>query len=95
LNSISSLKYHPSYLLIYEIGDLNDDMAAKIAGHELKGLVHIWECRLPDLHFPLQCLIDYLGFRLVAMLLLPLKKDTLKVGTNDGGKTMNYNDKVS
>lgn len=74
------------------LGEIDDDMAAKIAGHELKGLVHVWECRLPGLHFPLQCLIDYLGFRLVAMLLLPLRKDTLKVGTNDGGKSMNFND---
>lgn len=73
-------------------GALDDDMAAKIAGHELKGLVHVWECRTPGLHFPLQCLIDYLGFRLVAMLLLPLRKYTLKVGTNDAGKTMNYLD---
>lgn len=40
--------------------------------------MHVWEAREADVYFPLQCLIDYLGFRLVAMLHLPLAKDTLR-----------------
>jgi len=53
-------------------------IASKVAGHELKSLSHLWECKISDLCLPLQCLIDYLGFRMVAMLLLPL----------DGSKTL-------
>uniref|UniRef100_A0A6B2KY78 Clu domain-containing protein n=1 Tax=Arcella intermedia TaxID=1963864 RepID=A0A6B2KY78_9EUKA len=61
--------------------------ASKIAGHELKSLAHLWECK-SGVCLPLQCIIDYLGFRMVAMLYLPIKNEvTLKVGSSDGGKT--------
>eukprot|EP01128_Nolandella_sp_AFSM9_P006750 TRINITY_DN3544_c0_g1_i1.p1 TRINITY_DN3544_c0_g1~~TRINITY_DN3544_c0_g1_i1.p1 ORF type:complete len:469 (+),score=102.11 TRINITY_DN3544_c0_g1_i1:92-1408(+) len=76
-----------------KVGAFSDEAASKIAGHELKSLVHIWNCRVPELCYPLQCLIDYLGFRLVAMILLPINYDTLKVGSSDGGKSINYADR--
>jgi len=65
--------------------NVSNVVAAKIAGHELKSLSHLWECKIPDLCLPLQCLIDYLGFRMVAMLLLPINNSTLKVGSDDAG----------
>jgi hypothetical protein len=65
--------------------NVSNVVAAKIGGHELKSLTHLWECKIPDLCLPLQCLIDYLGFRMVAMLLLPINNSTLKVGSDDAG----------
>jgi hypothetical protein len=68
----------------------SDEEAEKIAGHELKSLNSIFGCLDKvevEIHLPLMCLIDYLGFRLVAMFLLPISKDTLKVGSDDAGMT--------
>ena len=36
-------------------------------------------------HLPLMALVDYRGFRLVAISLLPVNKKTLIYGTNDAG----------
>jgi hypothetical protein len=40
---------------------------------------------MADINFPLMALVDYRGFRLVAMCLLPVNKSTLIYGTCDGG----------
>jgi len=82
-----------SILFKFAIGNemFSDEVGAKIAGHELKSLVHIWETRV-RLSYPLQCVVDYLGFRLIAMLKLPIGRGTLKVGTADAGKSMNWED---
>jgi Clustered mitochondria len=66
----------------------NDEAASKVAGHDLKGLISYFNLGIPDLHFPLMALVDYLGFRLIAMSLLPIDKSTLCYGTADGGKTI-------
>ena len=59
---------------------------AKTGSHELKGLVY---CRstMKDtiLNFPVATIIDYRGFRLIAMSLLPINKETLMYGSDDGG----------
>lgn len=34
------------------------------------------------------CLIDYKGFRLIAMPVLPIGNDTIKYGSDDGGRTV-------
>lgn len=66
-----------------------DEAACKVAGHELKALVQIMECQIPGLRFPLLCIIDYLGFRLIAMSTLPIKgRQSLIYGSMDGGKTV-------
>lgn len=66
-----------------------DHAAAKAAAHELKALISYFNTTLvaPDLHFPLQALIDYRGFRLIAMPWLPITKSTIAYGSDDGGKT--------
>jgi hypothetical protein len=40
------------------------------------------------IHVPLQMLIDFMGFRLVCMAVLPLKNSQLIYGSEDGGKTV-------
>jgi len=64
------------------VGDQN---AMKAAGHELKGLMSYYNCRVDGLHHPLMALIDYRGYRLVAMSLLPINSDTIVYGSSDGG----------
>jgi hypothetical protein len=41
-----------------------------------------------DLCFPLMALVDYRGFRLIAISLLPIDKNTIIYGSNDYGKTI-------
>lgn len=66
-----------------------DEAPCKVAGHELKSLVQIMECQVPGLRYPLLCIIDYLGFRLIAMSTLPIKgRASLIYGSMDGGKTV-------
>jgi hypothetical protein len=50
------------------------------------------ECHFPTLHFPLVVLIDYMGFRLMAMSILPIDRTTLVYGSQDGGKTISSQD---
>ncbi|CAN0451196.1 unnamed protein product, partial [Laminaria digitata] len=44
----------------------NDEAAAKGAGHDLRGATHYLGTRIRGLHFALQCLIDFKGFRMTA-----------------------------
>jgi hypothetical protein len=65
----------------------------KAASHELKGAIHYnTACRqlaserdLLDIRVPMQALVDYRGFRLVARPLLPLSKDSIVYGSSDAG----------
>jgi len=67
-----------------------DENAMKAAGHELRGLMCYYNCHIPELHLPLMCLVDYRGFRLVAMSHLPISRKTLIYGSSNAGKTV-YN----
>lgn len=49
------------------------------------------ETKLAPLCLPLQTLVDFMGRRLVAVLLLPIGSETLVVGTADGGQTSQGN----
>jgi hypothetical protein len=73
-----------------------DRFAAKAASRELLGLMHLMNESLFNStvhpHFPLMCLITYRGFTLVASSCLPIGSDTLKYGSNDGGKTVMFSD---
>src|SRR5690349_20535631 len=63
----------------------------KTGGLELKGLMRYYGCE--GLHVPLMAVIDYRGFRLVAMSILPIeKKKTLIYGSSDAGKTVHASD---
>ena len=66
----------------------SDYAAAKVAGNELKGLISYFNCGIHELRVPLMALVDYMGFRLVAMAYLPIAPNTLVYGTNDGGRTI-------
>lgn len=48
-------------------------------------------CNVPELNTPLMALIDYKGYRLVAMSFLPISKGSLVYGSSDAGKTI-HND---
>jgi len=50
-------------------------------GHDLKGLGSYMNCGIQDLHFPLMCLVDYRGFRLIAMSILPIDETTIQYGS--------------
>jgi hypothetical protein len=67
---------------------------AKAAGNELRGLINLLNTRhvAPGLHFPLLALIDYRGFRLTALSLLPIHKDSIKYGSSDAGITVHAED---
>lgn len=62
----------------------------KAANHELKSLVRFFDSEFTT---PLMAIIDYLGMRLVAVSLLPIGKDSLVYGSNDGGFTIYNSDK--
>jgi len=66
----------------------SDEAASKVAGHDLKGLIAYFNLGIPDLYFPLMALVDYLGFRLIAMSLLPINSSTIVYGTADAGKNI-------
>ena len=47
-------------------------------------------CDIHDLRLPLMALIDYRGFRIIAVSILPIDCDTLVYGSADAGKSI-YN----
>jgi hypothetical protein len=69
-------------------------VAAKVAGHDLKGVKCYFNAGVPMLRFPLVCLVDYMGFRLVAMSLLPIDRSTLVYGSSDAGKVVHADDQA-
>jgi tetratricopeptide (TPR) repeat protein len=66
----------------------NDEAASKVAGHDLKGLRTYFNCSITALHFPLMALVDYSGFRMSCMSMLPISKETLIYGSCDGALTV-------
>jgi Clustered mitochondria len=61
----------------------------KVADAELKGLVSYFNLDMTDLCVPMMALVDYRGFRLIAMSVLPINGHTsLVYGSNDGGNTV-------
>ena len=68
----------------------SDYSAAKAAGNELRGLMCYFNASIPDINVPLMALVDYRGFRLTAMSLLPVDTSTIIYGTFDAGKTIHY-----
>eukprot|EP01132_Coremiostelium_polycephalum_P007680 gene7680-9448_t len=59
--------------------------ASKAAGNELKS------DHADKINVPLMCIIDYSGYRLIAISVLPISKDSLIYGSCDGGNTV-HND---
>lgn len=44
--------------------------------------------QVKGLYFPLVCLLEYRGFRVIANSVLPIKDTTLKYGSKDAGKSV-------
>ena len=64
-----------------------DSAAMKGASNDMLGLQSYFNSNVSGLHYPLMSIIDYRGFRLLAMTILPIKKDTtLLYGSRDAGK---------
>ncbi len=89
------VKYIVSGVLFkFAIDDQNlfrgsDAAAHKVAGHELRGLMCYFNNSDNDVCFPLMALLDYKGFRLICMSLLPIKgSSTLIYGSRDAGRTV-------
>lgn len=70
----------------------SDDAAAKVAGHDLRGLTHYFECGIEDLCVPLTMLLDYRGFRLICQAVMPISQDTICYGSSDGGERVHCSD---
>ncbi|KAL6050246.1 Clu domain-containing protein [Balamuthia mandrillaris] len=69
-----------------------DDNAMKAAGHELKGLINMYSVRAKGVCFPLMALVDYRGFRLIALSKLPIGDETMIYGSGDSGRTVHNSD---
>eukprot|EP01105_Mastigella_eilhardi_P017010 TRINITY_DN390_c0_g1_i3.p1 TRINITY_DN390_c0_g1~~TRINITY_DN390_c0_g1_i3.p1 ORF type:complete len:2090 (-),score=509.34 TRINITY_DN390_c0_g1_i3:37-6306(-) len=73
----------------------DDQLAAKIAGHELKSCIRFFSVSNCNIRVPLMANLDYLGFRLTAMARLPIMPETLVYGSRDAGRTVHATDAVS
>jgi len=70
-----------------------DFAAAKVAALELKGSIAYFNVSSDqDLRLPMIALVDYFGFRLIAISLLPIGEGTLVYGTCDAGHTIYASD---
>lgn len=59
-----------------------DSNAAKAAGHELLCIRSVLQLDVPDIFTPLTTLVDYAGFRITAVSLLPIDSTTLGKADN-------------
>jgi tetratricopeptide (TPR) repeat protein len=63
----------------------DDHRASRVAGHDLLGLNCYLASNVEGIYTPLVCLVDYRGFRLVALSLLPIDRNSLIYGSDDAG----------
>lgn len=63
----------------------SDENAMRAAAHELKGLCHYYSTHVPGLRYPLLAYIDYKGYRMIAISVLPIGKDSIRYGSSDSG----------
>ena len=67
----------------------NDEGAMKAARNDMIGLLSYYNSGVKGLHFPLMSQIDYRGYRLIALSIIPIDGDkTLEYGSRDQGKTL-------
>jgi hypothetical protein len=63
--------------------------AHKLASHELKGLINIYNYGSKlGLYVPMMCVLMYKGFHMIAMSVLPISDKTLVYGSKDAGDTV-------
>ncbi|EGG13871.1 hypothetical protein DFA_11632 [Cavenderia fasciculata] len=70
----------------------SDEKAQKSASLEIKGINFLMENASELLRFPLMAIIDYRGYRLLAIARLPINKNTIVYGSHDGGATVHDKD---
>ena len=70
----------------------SDAGAIKAAGLELLHFDHVIAQQVHGISTPLVCLVDYQGYRLMAITVLPISSETLRYGSNDGGKVVHQDD---
>jgi hypothetical protein len=70
----------------------DDDCAMKAASNELVACNYYAKFLPLDIELPNQCLVDYLGHRIVAMALLPINKTTLVYGSSNAGVEIHQDD---
>ena len=85
------------FKFVLDRGELfgSDRLAAKEAGHQLKGIMMLQQCSLTAVKLPLMLVIDYRGFRLLATSLLPIDKSTIVYGSYDAGCTIHHDPDVA
>jgi tetratricopeptide (TPR) repeat protein len=63
--------------------------AHKLASHELKGLINIYNYGSKQgLYVPMMCVLMYKGFHMIAMSVVPINDTTLVYGSKDAGDTV-------
>eukprot|EP00727_Mastigamoeba_balamuthi_P002688 m51a1_g12416 hypothetical protein (960) ;mRNA; f:734993-739255 len=65
-----------------------DQYSMKAAELEVLSMQEVLKLEISGLFTPLMTMIDYAGFRLIAMSLIPVDNTTLVYGSNDGAKTV-------
>eukprot|EP01117_Protostelium_nocturnum_P006466 TRINITY_DN2328_c0_g1_i1.p1 TRINITY_DN2328_c0_g1~~TRINITY_DN2328_c0_g1_i1.p1 ORF type:complete len:1080 (+),score=470.57 TRINITY_DN2328_c0_g1_i1:226-3465(+) len=68
--------------------------AAKTAKNEMNGREALGATYVDGLHYPMMTVIDYMGFRVVAMAVIPISSSTIKYGSNDAGATIHADDEA-
>ena len=71
-------------------------VASKIAGHELKSLIQLLNCQEPGLRYPMMAIVDYRGYRVIGMSMLPISGErSLIHGSCDAAKSVRYHPLVA
>lgn len=74
----------------------SDTNAMKVAAHEWRGLNCFHCANIRRIRLPLMCLVDYRGYRIVAISMLPIDSNTLVYGSDSGGvRVANYDPKFA
>lgn len=88
----------PSGEWLYGGKTRNDEAAHKAAGHERKSLNEVLKFAVMSgsrVGAPMITVVDYLGCRLTAQALLPIRRDTLIYGSSDAGNTIKTGESAS
>ena len=70
----------------------NDRLAMKSAKNERDGVEALNSVHIHQLKSPIYTFMDYKGYRIIAMSIAPIGKDTLRYGSNDSGRTIHTDD---
>lgn len=83
----TQIRNHPPQWM-YGGSKPDDSKAMKAASNELLGLGAHLTTHTSGLNYPLMALIDYKGFRVIAITVLPIDKTTIQYGSSDGGRNV-------